>query len=140
MTQVNCNWLFNSCDGYFTEIHLPANVDSIGIEFCQGGFTLDTLWFGSAEKPRKGVMDFRGSAVTTMSSKSFNLVGEVDTVIIPDTLTSIDNNSFANSSVKSIIQITEKNNDGISTAANSSGIDYYAVNFISSAWSNIFVH
>ena len=92
----------------FSEIHLPASVDTIGAEAFALVSSLKTLWCGDGERT-EGVLNFKDSALTTIVGSSLTAVSNsnVTKIILPDTCASIAASAFDASKVSGIVVYQE---------------------------------
>lgn len=106
LTSVVTSYTFKN--NKFSEIHLPASVDTIGAEAFALVSSLKTLWCGNGER-EEGILNFKDSALTTIAGSSLTAVSKskVTKIILPDTCAQIASSAFTASSVSGIVVYQE---------------------------------
>lgn len=92
-----CDYSFYGCS-YLPNVEIPEKVSTIGTGAFMGCSSLETVNIGKRKYADSGSEDFTGNNLSSIGEKAFKMCAKLKFFYLPDKLTSIGKDAFANDS------------------------------------------
>ena len=92
--------LFINVTNIPTKLHLPASITQLGAHMLKGAYRrgdMKAIWCGDTAEPAEGVIDLTGASITSIGNLAFDDLSALHTIILPDSVTSLNLEMFTDS-------------------------------------------
>ncbi|MBR3966684.1 MAG: leucine-rich repeat protein, partial [Clostridia bacterium] len=83
-----------------SKLHLPANITTIDAKMLSGTYgrgNMKAIWCGNTAEPTEGTIDLTGADITSIGNLAFDDLTALDTLILPDSVSSLTKEMFTDS-------------------------------------------